>query len=97
MLLKNGRQVDPIGRRSGRIVQRGKQHVLFQTAGRRFDALQDASMKGVKKIAVAQEKADHFSSSLENPAGLRVGAKSQTSDGLKYTLPRFPAHLRAGI
>src|SRR6266403_5575194 len=59
MLLKNGRQVDPVGRRSRGIMQSGEQHVLFQAAGIRFDALQDASMKGVEKIAVAQQKADH--------------------------------------
>jgi hypothetical protein len=54
-------------------------------------------MKGVEKIAVAQEKANHFRAWLENPAGLRVGAESQTSDGLKYSLTRFLAHLRARI
>src|SRR5216684_2937463 len=97
MLLKNRRQVDPIGRRSRGIVQRGKQHVLFQTGGIRFDALQDASMKGMEKIAVAQKKADHFRASLENPPGLRIGAESQTPNGLEYSRTRFPAHLRAGI
>src|SRR5712692_1037003 len=66
MLLKNGRQVDPIGRRSRRIMQRGEQYVLFQAGGVRFDALQDASVKGMEKIAVAQQKADHFCASLEN-------------------------------
>jgi hypothetical protein len=76
MLLKNGRQVDPIGRRSRGIMQRGKQHVLFQAGGIRFDALQDASMKGMEKIAVAKEKADHFRAPFENPAGLRIGAES---------------------
>src|SRR2546430_379921 len=97
MLLKNGRQVDPVGRRSRGIMQRGEQHVLFQAAGIRFDALQDASMKGMEKIAVAQQKADHFCAPLENPAGLGIGAEPQTPDGLKYPLTRFPAHLRAGI
>src|SRR6267142_1524393 len=97
MLLKNGRQVDPTGRRSRGIMQRGKQHVLFQAGGIRFDALQDASMKGMEKIAVAQEKADHFRAPFKNPAGLRIGAESQTPDGLKYARARFPAYLRAGI
>jgi len=59
--------------------------------------LQDACMKGMEKIAVAQEKADHFCASLENPAGLRIGAESQTPDGLKYSRTRFPAYLGAGI
>src|SRR5260370_31884617 len=78
-------------------MQSGEQHVLFQAAGIRFDALQDASMERMEKIAVAQEKADHFRAPLENPAGLRIGAESQTPDGLKYTRTRFPAYLRAGI
>src|SRR6202047_1846258 len=60
MLLKNGRRVDLIGSRSRGIMQRGEQHVLLQAAGIRFDALQDARMKGMEKIAVTQEKADHF-------------------------------------
>src|SRR5262249_36870949 len=97
MLLKNGRQVDPIGRRTGGIMQRGEQHVLFQAVGIRFDALQDASVKGMEKIAVAQEKTDHVCASLENPAGLRIGAESQTSDGLKYSRARFPTHVRLGV
>jgi len=59
--------------------------------------LQDACMKGMEKIAVAQEKADHFCASLENPAGLRIGAESQTPNGRKYSRTRFPAYLRAGI
>jgi hypothetical protein len=97
MFLKNRRQVDSIGRRSRGIMQRGEEHVLFQAGGIGFDALQDASMKGMEKIAVAQEKADHFSASLENPAGLRIGAESQTPDGRKYSRTGFPAYLRAGI
>jgi len=78
-------------------MQRGEKHMLFQTAGISFNALQDACMKGVEKIAVAQKKANHFCASLENPAGLRIGAESQTSDGLKYSRTRFPAYLSAGI
>src|SRR6266853_6927379 len=54
-------------------------------------------MKGMEKIAVAEQKADHFRAPLENPAGLRIRAESQTPDGLKYARTRFPAHLRAGI
>src|SRR5205807_9629487 len=81
----------------GRIMQRGEQHVLFQSAGIRFDALQDARMKGMEKIAVAQQEANHFGASLENSAGLRVGAEPQAPDGLQYPCACFPAHLRAGI
>src|SRR6266851_8970292 len=66
MLLKNGRQVDPIGGRLRGIVQRCEQHVLFQAAGIGFNALQDARMKRMEKIAVAQEKADHFRASFES-------------------------------
>src|SRR5260370_980230 len=62
-----------------------------------FDALQDARMKGMEKIAIAQKKADHFCAPLENPAGLRIRAETQPTDGLKYARTRFPAHLRAGI
>ena len=97
MLLKNRRQVDPIGRRSRRIMQRGKQHVLFQAGGIGFDALQDARMKGMEKIPVAQKKADHLCAALEDPAGLRIGAESQPPDSLEYSRTRFPADLRAGI
>jgi hypothetical protein len=78
-------------------MQRGKEHVLFQAGGVGFDALQDARMKGMEKISVAQKKADHFGPPLENPAGLRIGAESQPPDGLKYARTRFAAHLRAGI
>jgi hypothetical protein len=51
----------------------------------------------MEKIAVAQEKADHFRASFEHPAGLRIGAKSETADRIKYPRTRFPAYLRAGI
>ncbi len=54
-------------------------------------------MKGMEKIAIAQEKADHFCAPLENPAGLSLGTESQTPDGLQYSRARFPAHLGAGI
>src|SRR5713226_3163786 len=97
MFMKNRKQVDPVRRRSRGVMQRGEQHVLFQAARISLNALQDACMKGMEKIAVAQEKADHFCASLENPAGLRIGAESQTPDSLKYSRTRFPAHLRAGI
>jgi hypothetical protein len=97
VLLENGRQVDPVWRRSWGVMQPGKQHMLFQATRVSLNALQDARMKGMEKIAVAQEKADHFSASLENPAGLRIGAESQTPDGRKYSRTRFPAYLGAGI
>src|SRR5258707_7432417 len=97
MLLKDGRQIDRVGRRLRRIVQRREQHVLLQAAGVGFDALQDARMKRMEKIAVAQKKADHFRASFENPSGLRIGTKSETPDRLKHPRPRFPAYLRAGI
>src|SRR5882762_2245966 len=96
-LLKNGRQVDPVGQRSWGVMQRGKQHMLFQATRVSLNALQDARMKGMGKIAVAQEKADHFCAPLENAAGLRIGAESQAADGRKYSRTRFPAYLRAGI
>jgi len=78
-------------------MQRGEQHVLFQATRVILNALQDACMKGMEKIAVAQEKADHFCALLENPAGLRIGAESQTPDGRKDSRTRFPAYLGAGI
>src|SRR6266851_1631699 len=83
MLLKNGRQVDPIGKCLRGIMQGREQHVLFQTAGIGFDALQDARMKRMEKIAIAQEKADHFRAAFENSAGLRIGAKSEAADGIQ--------------
>src|SRR5437879_6068627 len=97
MLLKNGREVNPIRRRSGGVMQRGEENVLLQAAGVRFDALQNARMKRMEKIAVAQEKADHFRAALKNSASLRVGAESQAPNGFKDASACFPAHLRAGI
>jgi hypothetical protein len=86
-----------MGRRLRGIMQRREEHVLFQAAGARFDALQDPSMKRMEEIAVTQEKADHFSASFENPACLRIGAKSQPADSAKYARAGFPAYLGAGI
>jgi len=97
MFLKNRRQVNPLGRCSRGIMQRREEHVLFQAVGARFDALQNPSMKRMEEIAVAQEKADHFRASFENPAGLRIGAKSQLADRTKYPRAGFPAYLGAGI
>jgi len=54
-------------------------------------------MKRMQKIAVAQQKADHFCAPLENPAGLRIGAKSQAPDRIKHLRASFPANLRAGV
>src|SRR6266436_1159033 len=58
VLLKDGRQVNAFGGSLGRIVQRREQHVLLHAAGIRFDALQDARMKRMEKIAVTEKKAD---------------------------------------
>ena len=49
-------------------MQRREQHVLFHGARIGLNALQDARMKGMQKIAVAQKKADRFRASPENPA-----------------------------
>ena len=54
-------------------------------------------MKRMKKIAIAEEKADHFRASFENAASLRVRTKSQTVNGIQYTCAGLPAYLRAGI
>ena len=54
-------------------------------------------MKGMEKIAVAKEKANHFCASLENATGLGVGTKSEAADRLKHPQARFPAYLRAGV
>src|SRR5882724_8573898 len=97
VLLKNGRQVDLVWQRPWGVMQRGEQHMLFQATRVSLNPLQDACMKGMWKIAIAQEKADHFRAPLENPAGLRIGAESQAPDGREYSRTRFPAYLRAGI
>src|SRR5712675_1492036 len=97
VLLKDGRQVDAFGRGLGRIVQRREQHVLFHAAGIRFDALQDARMKRMKKIAVTEKKADHFRAPLENAASLRIGSKSQAVDGIQYARASLSADLRTRI
>src|SRR5438270_13426054 len=54
-------------------------------------------MKRMEKIAVAQEKADHFRAALKNSASLRVGAESQAPNGFNDASACFSAHLRAGI
>src|SRR5215471_15418835 len=77
MFLKNWREIDPVRRYSCGIVQRREQYMLLQSAGVGLNALQDASMEGMQKIAVAQEEAHHFCTPLENTAGLRVGAESE--------------------
>ena len=97
MLLKNRRQIDFLGRHSWRIVQHGKQHMVFQAAGVGLHALQNASVKRVKKIAVAQEKANNFRAALENAAGLGVGTEAQAANRFQNAGARFPAYLRTGI
>jgi hypothetical protein len=47
----------------------------------------------MEKIAIAQQKADHLRAPFQNPAGLRVGAKSQTPDRIEHPRARLPAHL----
>jgi hypothetical protein len=54
-------------------------------------------VKGMEKIAVAEEKTDHFGASFENPAGLRIRAESETPNGLKYSCARFSAYLSARV
>src|SRR5712672_4070419 len=97
VLLKDRRQVDALGGGLGRIVQRREQHVLLHPAGIRFDALQDARMKRMKKIAVTEKKADHLRAALENAASLRVGSKSQAVDGIQYARACLSADLRTRI
>src|SRR5215472_5354345 len=71
--------------------------MLLQSAGVGLNALQDASMEGMQKIAVAQEEAHHFCTPLENTAGLRVGAESEAADGFENSRASFAADLGAGI
>src|SRR5579864_4047844 len=97
MLLKNRRQVDLLGRRSLRIVQHSEEDMMLQRAGIRFDALQNAGMKRMEKITVAQEKANNFGAALKNSSSLRVGAEPKAADGFVDTGARLAAHLRAGI
>src|SRR5258706_6554549 len=78
-------------------MQSRKQYVLFHAACVGFDPLQNACMKRVEKIAIAQQKANHLRPLFENPAGLRIGSKSKTADCIKHPRARFPAYLRAGI
>ena len=54
-------------------------------------------MKGMKKIAVAQEEADHFRAPLEDPACLRIRAETEAPDGFKHSRASFSAYLTAGI
>ncbi len=51
----------------------------------------------MEKIAVAQEKANDFRTTLENPAGLGVGTETEAPDGLEDPRAGFPADLGAGI
>jgi len=59
-------------------VQSREQYVLFHAAGVGFDALKNARMKRVEKIAVAQEKANHLRALFENPA--RPARSAETRD-----------------
>src|SRR5712672_774812 len=97
VLLKDGRKVDALRRGLGRVVQRREQHVLLHPAGIRFDALQDARMKRMKKIAVTEKKADHLRTPFENAASLRVGSKSQAVDGIQNARASLSADLRTRI
>jgi len=47
-------------------------------------------MKGMEKITVAQEKADHFCAPLENPAGLRIRAESPDAGWPQVRAHVFP-------
>jgi hypothetical protein len=78
-------------------VQGCEKDVLVQTAGVGFDSLQNARVERMEKIAVAQEKANHFRASFENSPGLRIGAKPETADCFEYPGARFPAYLRTGV
>src|SRR5215472_652735 len=97
MLLKNGRQIDVLRSDPRRIVKHSKQDVMLQAASIRLDTLQNARVKGMEEIAVAQKKANNLGASLENSTGLRVRPEPQTADGFIHAGARFPAHLRAGI
>src|ERR1700751_460190 len=97
MLLENWRQIDAIRGCPRRIVESGEKYVLFHAGGVGFDALQDSSMKGMKKVTVAEEKADHFCAMFENPAGLRVRAEPEAPDGLKHSCAGLSAYLSARI
>src|SRR5579859_1125670 len=97
MLLKNRRQVNFLRGHPRRIVKHGKQHVMFQAAGVRFDTLQNARVKGMEKVSVAQEKANDFGASLQDSPGLGVGAETEATDGFVHKCASLPAHLRARI
>ena len=97
MFLQNRRQVYARRRGSRGIMQRGEEHMLFQPAGVGLDTLEDARMKGMKEIAIAQEKADHAGAALENPAGLSVGPELQTLNGFEDAGASFAADLGTGI
>ena len=94
LLLKNGRQVDLFRGDPRRVVEHRKQDVLFQGGGVGFNALQNAGMKGMEKIAVAEKKANNFRAALEDAAGLSVRTEPQTPDGFVHACTRLPAHLR---
>ena len=97
MFLENGRKVDAIGRGPRRIAKGGKEDVLFDGGGVGLDSLQDAGVKGMEKIAIAQKKANHPRAALQDAAGLSVRAETQALDGLQSAGTHFAAHLRAGI
>src|SRR5947209_3722347 len=90
VLLKNARQIDSLGRRLRQVVQRREQHVLLHPARIRFHALQNARVKRMKEIAVAQQKTYHLRSAFQDPARLGIGTKSQTMYGVQHPCASFP-------
>jgi hypothetical protein len=78
-------------------MQGREENVLFKSTGVRLDALQNARVEGMQKIAVAQEKAKNFRATLENPARLGVGAKFEAAYGRENARARFLADVRTGV
>jgi hypothetical protein len=51
----------------------------------------------MQKIAIAQQEANCLGAAAQDAPRLRIGAESQTANGLHHASPRFPADLRACI
>src|SRR5882724_4091956 len=90
-------QIDFLCRDSRRIVQRGEQDVLLHSACIRLDTLQNAGVKWMQKVAIAQQKADRFRAAAQYAARLRIRTETEPPNRLQHARPRLSADVRTGI
>jgi hypothetical protein len=97
VFLEDWRKIDFIGGGARGIVQDCEEYVMFQATGVGFDPLQNASVKGMDKIAIAQKKTHNFGAALEHAARLGIGAEGQATNRFQNARASFMADLRTRI